>query len=207
MLARLLLTALLSALAFAGVAETEYKEGVHYEIIKPAQPTDDPDRIEVTEVFWYGCPHCYDFEPYLEKWLEAKPDDVNFVRIPGVFNRSWVPHARAFYAAEALRVQDKIHLPLFNAIHKHRQKVFDQASIAALAAANGIDAGDWEKAYSSPGVDFKVKQANKRSVGYRITGVPAMIVNGKYRTSGRMAGSNGDMLKVVDMLVDMERGN
>ena len=178
-----------------------------YVEISPAQPTQTGDKIEVLEIFWYACPHCNDFQPYLETWLENKPDDVEFRRMPGIFRKSWAPHAKAYYTAEKLGVLDAIHGPLFAAIHRQRKKVHDDKAIRKFFISNGVDKGDFKKVYESDEVDTKVKQAFVMAQRYKVTGVPAVIVNGKYLVSGSTAGSFPNVLKVIDQLIGRERAN
>ena len=116
----------ISFIVFAMMAATSsssfaapYNEGEHYEAITPAQPTSSKDQVEVVEMFWYGCPHCFRLEPFVDRWLKKKPANVKFVRMPGVFRPSWEIHARAYYTAEILGVVDKVHRPMFDAIHEY----------------------------------------------------------------------------------------
>ena len=199
-----LLALTLAALAAPLAAET-FREGVDYELVEPAQNTETGERIEVREIFWYGCPHCFDFEPFVERWLEDRPENVEFVRMPAVFRQTWAIHARAFYAARALGKLEAMHGPLFRAIHVERRKLFDRESIAAFAAGQGIDREAFDQAYDSFSVEGKARKAAQLSRSYGITGVPAVIVNGRYRTSGRMAGSYDRLLKIIDFLVAKER--
>lgn len=180
--------------------------GYNYELVSPPQPTESKDKIEVLEIFWYGCPHCYHFEPELEVWLERKPDDVIFRRMPGIFRSSWRPHARAFYAAEKLGILDKIHTPLFDAIHRDNQQLnTDEEILEFVDGLEGVDGKAFRKAFNSFSVEGKVKQAMRLSRAYGIQGVPSLIVNGKYFSSGSIAGSYPELLKVIDALVDKER--
>lgn len=180
--------------------------GHNYEMVTPLQPTQSGDKIEVLEIFWYGCPHCYHFEPELEAWIENKPDDVEFRRMPGVFRQNWIPHAKAFYTAEKLGIQDKIHTPLFNAIHQNHQKIYtDDAILDFVDNLGDVDGEAFRKAYDAFSVESRVKQAMRLSRAYGIKGVPAIIINGKYWSSGSLAGSYPELLKVVDALVDKER--
>lgn len=195
----LIIPLLLSAPSFA--------EGEGYVTIDPAQPTQSGDKIEVLEVFWYACPHCFDFEPHVKKWLTSKADDVEFTRMPGIFRKSWIPHAKAYYTAEKLGVLDTIHEPLFNAIHKQRKKIHDDDSIKDFFIKNGVDKGEFIKVYESDETEDKVKKAFVMGQRYKITGVPAVIVNGKYMVSGSTAGSFENMLKVIDQLTDKERAS
>jgi protein dithiol oxidoreductase (disulfide-forming) len=178
-----------------------------YTIISPAQPTQTGDKIEVLEIFWYACPHCYDFEPYVNEWLKNKPDDVTFRRMPGIFRKSWIPHAKAFFTAKKLGILDDIHTALFNAIHKDKKKIHDEASIKKFFLKRGVDKSEFKKIYNSEEIDTKAKQAFVMGQRYKVTGVPAVIVNGKYMVSGSTAGSFENVLKVIDSLVDKERAS
>jgi protein dithiol oxidoreductase (disulfide-forming) len=177
-----------------------------YKLIIPVQPTQTDNKIEVLEVFWYGCPHCYDFEPHVEKWLENLPEDVEFRRMPGIFNKNWIPHAKAYFTAEKLGVLDKIHNPLFNALHKERKRIYSEDELKDFFIAKGIDGDEFTKVFNSSEIETKFKQAFVMGQRYKITGVPAVIVNGKYMTSGSMAGSYENLLKTIDDLIAKERG-
>ncbi len=196
------LIALVGMPAFA--ADT-YQEGKHYEVISPPVPTASTDKIEVVELFWYGCGHCFSFEPLVHDWLKTKPADVEFRQIPAVFAPNWVPHARAFYAAAALGVSDKLHRPLFDAIHVDERKLFTEESLVKFADEVGIPKAEFADAYASFAIDGKIKQAMLATRDYGINGVPSVIVNGKYRVTATLAGGQKDMLKVVNFLVDKER--
>ena len=179
--------------------------GEPYKRIQPPQPTQSVDKIEVLEVFWYACPHCYEFEPYLEKWLENKPEDVEFRRMPGIFRKSWIPHAHAFFTAEKLGVLDKIHKPLLVAIHDKNESLFDEKSLKAFFIKQGVDGDAFTQTYHSNEIETKVKQAYVMGQRYGVTGVPSIVINGKYLTNGTMAGSLPDSLVVVDSLIERER--
>ncbi len=201
---RIMIGALCSILLMSANAESPYIEGEHYERITPEVATLTNGKTEVVEIFWYGCHHCFDFEPHLEKWKPALPDNVEFRRMPGIFSESWIPHARAFYTAEALGVLDKIHAPLFDAIHVQKKKIRDAESLERFFIAQGVSEEDFREAYNSFSVDTKTRQAAILSKEYGITGVPSMIVNGRFRTSARFTGGYEEMLKVVDHLVDIQ---
>lgn len=199
-----LIVALLTLLAGSAFARS-FEES--YQKISPAQPTGvAAGKIEVLEIFWYGCPHCYSFEPYLEKWAATMPDDVEFVRLPGVLNQSWVPHARAFYTAQKLGVLERIHMPLFNALHREKKKIFSESELRRFFVDQGIDGDEFDRVYRSNEVDTRVKQAFLTARNARVTGVPTILVNGKYMTSGSMTGSFEDLLKTIDGLIELERG-
>jgi thiol:disulfide interchange protein DsbA len=176
-----------------------------YVEITPAQPTHSGNKIEVLEVFWYGCPHCYDFEPFINKWLETKPEDVVFRRMPGIFNKNWIPHAKAYFTAEKLNILNKIHSSLFTAMHKEKKKIYDDSSIKKFFLENDVNKKEFKNIYESDEVDTKIKQAYIMGQRYKITGVPAIIVNGKYMISGSTAGSFENVTKIIDMLIKKER--
>lgn len=186
-------------------ADPIYVEGTHYERLSEPVRTADPARIEVVELFWYGCSHCFHFEPLLAKWRPTIAADVDFHRSPAMWNKLMAVHAQAFYAAEALGVLEKMNQPLFEALNVQRKRLESEEEIAGLFAANGVKDADFRKAFNSFGVQSKVKQADARQRSYKTTGTPEMIVNGKYRVSARLAGSPEAMLKVVDFLLAKER--
>lgn len=205
MLRRTLLSLLLSLMAGVSFADAEIREGQQYEVLATPLATLAANKIEVVELFWYGCPHCYHFEPEIAAWLKKKPADVNFRRVPAVFDPRWVPHARAYFAAEALGVLDKFHNPLFKAIHEEEQKIFDEESLLKFAGTLDIDHAAFKDAFIGFTVDAKVKQAMQFTRESGISGVPSIIINGKYRTGAQLAGGQDKVLKVVDFLVDKER--
>jgi protein dithiol oxidoreductase (disulfide-forming) len=186
-------------------SQTHAEDG--YTTITPAQPTQTGDKIEVLEIFWYACPHCYDFEPFVHRWLENKAENVVFRRMPGIFRKSWIPHAKAYFTAKKLGILDDIHRPIFDAIHKDKKKIHDDAAFKKFFIKHGVDKAEFVKIYESDEVDTKVKQAFVMGQRYKVTGVPAVIVNGKYMVSGTTAGSFSNMLKVIDTLVDKERAS
>lgn len=175
-----------------------------YKPIKPPQPTDDKEKVEVVEMFWYGCRHCYKFQPFIERWEKSKPEHVAYRRMPAVFSKGWIPHARAFYTAEALGVLDKVHMPLFDAIHKQNKRVDSEEKIQALFAEHGVSKEDFDKMWNSFGVESQVRRSIDMSRRYGLEGVPTVVVNGKYRTSGSIAGTYDDVLKVIDVLAEKE---
>ena len=195
---------LLAAPALA-TAQEAFIEGQHYERISPAVETGAENGIEVVEVFWYGCPHCFDFEPHVNTWKSTKADDISFRRVPAIFNQNWVPHARAYYTAEILGVLDTIHPALFKALHEKRQRIFNEESLKQFFLDNGVSAEDFDNTYNSFAVDSKTRQAMAATRDYGITGVPAMIVNGRFWTSARLTGDFEGMLKTVEHLADKER--
>lgn len=195
---------LLPLLSYAETA-APYREGLHYvRLDQPVRPRK-ADKIEVVEVFWYGCPHCFHFEPLANAWKKRQPADVDFWLSPVIWNDTTAMHARAFYVAQALGVQEKLHIPLFEAITAQSSGYNTKAKLAALFAANGVDAAEFDKAFNVFGVNSQVEQARTRTLKYRIEGTPELVVAGKYRVTGRGAGTQEEMLKVVDYLIAKER--
>ncbi|MDA0788484.1 MAG: thiol:disulfide interchange protein DsbA/DsbL [Proteobacteria bacterium] len=190
-----------------GFAETGhlYEEGTHYVELEIPIATRTPDQVEVMEYFSYGCPHCYRFDPMINSWKKTLADDVVFKRTPAVWNDAYQVYAQTYYTAEALGVLDDVHSVLFEAIHSEQRRLTDPKAMAMFFAGFGVDAIDFAKVYNSFGVRASVQQAIARGRGYRAGGVPAIIVNGRYRVEGNMAGSNADMLRVTDYLISLER--
>jgi len=195
----------LCTLFITGFAEAaQYTEGKHYEVISPAQPTNTGDKVEVLELFWYGCPHCYNFEPHINRWLKKKSAQAEFVRMPGILRPEWALYARAYYTAEVLGALDKIHEPLFEVIHELRQPPKDEAALKVFFMEHGVSEADFSRTFRSFAVESKVRRAQDMSNRYGARGVPTMIINGKYRTSSSVSGGPVEVLKVVDYLVDKE---
>lgn len=187
------------------VFATEYQKGVQYTEIALPVPVSDKSRIEVVELFGYPCPHCNSFEPLLEHWDANKAEDVNFVRIPVVFGRSWEPLARAYYTAELLGIIDKTHKPMFDAVHIEKRRFAGVDQLAEFYAPFGVDTETFKKQYGSFAVNMKLKQGESKIRGYGITGVPSLVVGGKYLVTAGSAGGHKEMLEVVDYLVESLR--
>ena len=185
-------------------AQMAFVEGVDYQRIDPAVPTSDPAKVVVTEIFWYGCPHCFRFEPFVEKWAESIPDGVVFEQVPSAINAAWTVHARAYYAFKMMGVQDQLHKKLFNAIHVQRQRLNSLDSIAGFVAEQGLDEKEFRKQYASFPVETLIRKGKQKELKYGLEGVPTIIVNGKYRTSGVMAGNFSRLLQIIDFLVANE---
>ena len=183
----------------------EYKEGVHYVALKIPTKAPAADKIEVAEYFSYGCPHCYQLEPYIAAWHNTLPDDVTFIRTPAIWNPTYKIYAQAYYTASALNVLDKMHRALFMAIQQGRALKTSQAMAQFFQAQGGVPIADFYETYRSFAVNTNMRQADAKGRSYRASGVPAIIVNGKYRIEGSMAGSNANMLKIADYLLEKER--
>lgn len=197
---RRLILFVFSLLLLPAAVQAEFIEGTHYRKLAQAQPVKTGNKIEVREFFWYGCPHCYNLEPYIKKWLKKKPANVEFVLTPGTAPR-WIVHAKTFYALEALGVRDKLHSAFFEAIHKQRRPLNTESSIAAFVAENGVDKDAFLKAYQSFGVHLKVEQAKATVKSYAVSSVPTLVVDGRYVTSPHMAGGNTQVTLLLDQLI------
>ena len=188
----------------AGDQQPTFKAGEHYEVLPQPVPTADPGRVEVAEVFWYGCGHCYSFESLLKPWKKALPEYVQFVAVPAVWHPDMALHAQAYYTARALKVQDTMHDRIFEAMNLKHQKLKGEAEIAELFVSNGVDQAQFNKVFNSFGVKQSVKMAESRQRAYRVKGTPELIVNGKYRIAARLAGSQEKMLEVANYLIEKE---
>lgn len=186
-------------------APSKYVEGTHYQRIATPIKMRKDDKIEVVEVFWYGCPHCNQFSPVFEAWKNQQADDVAADRSPAMWSKPMITHAHIFYTAKAFRLLDTMHKEIFDAMHVEKKRLTSKKQIFALFEKHGISQEDFDKTFDSFGVKSQVQQASARARGYGISGTPEVVVNGKYRISGRMAGSQGEMLKVASYLIDKER--
>ena len=182
-----------------------FELGRHYLRLSPTQPTSSsPDKVEVCEVFWYGCPHCFTFDPLLEGWREGLPEHVSFVRVPAVWNPLLVLHARAFYTAEALGKGAEMHAEFFAEIHERRNMLESEAKLEAFFARFGVEPAAFKAAFDSYGVQLKLQRADELSRRYRIESVPTIVINGKYTAGGGEIASFEELLALVDELVVAE---
>lgn len=193
---------LLMALSLSSFAWADFDEGMEYELLKTVQPAPTDGKVEVIEFFSYACPHCYRFEPYIEKWQETKPDNVVFIHVPAVFNKNWEALASLYYAAEVLGVQEKMHPIIFEAMHGEGKKIKSFDDLKALFEANGVSAEKLDQALNSFTVAAKTRRAKTMTQAYGIKSVPNIVVQGKYRTNGTLAKNHANVFKVVDHLTD-----
>lgn len=202
---------LLMAFTLTSHAENfQYEEGTHFVKLTDPIETRNKKVVEVTEYFSYGCPHCYRLEPLIQQWKQSLPQDVEFNRTPAIWRvTGYELYARTYYTAEALGVLEKIHVPLFRAIHdvSPSQRILSLEQMTDFMAQHGVDPNQFVKTFNdSFGVKAKYQQASARQVKYASGGVPAMIVNGKYRVEASMAGNSfAGMLQVASYLVERER--
>ncbi len=192
-------------LSVQAVHAEEYIAGKHYEVLPQPVATRDKNKVEVVELFWYGCGHCFTFEPMLSTWAKQLPEDVDFHQVPAVWNKTMELHAKAFFTANALKVLDKTHQAFFNALNIERKRLNTQDSIGQFYAQFGVDKATFDKTFNSFGINSQVKLAESRATSYRMQGTPEIVVNGKYRVAGALSGSHENMLKVARFLVEKER--
>ena len=187
-----------AALALAGPAWSQ-APGKDYTLIEPAQATDNPAKIEVIEFFSYGCPHCSDFNPVLNAWAAKLPADVAFRKVPVTFGRAaWANIARLYYTLEATGDLAKLDGAVFKAIHDERVPLFEERTLTEWVAKKGADPKKFSETFSSFGIMSKVKRADQIAQAYRIQGVPAIAVDGKYLVSGK---DFNETLAITDKLI------
>lgn len=190
------------ALAFATAAQAE--TGRDYELLNPPQAVETGKRVEVLEIFSYGCPHCFDLEGDFSQWAKQLPKDVEVRRLPAIFRDSWVPLAKAYYTFEALGLIDRLHGEFFNAIHVKHARFDDDNAIFDWVEKQGVNRKSFSDAYTSFAIQSKALRARQLSKAYGITGVPAVIVDGKYRAYVGAKGHAG-LLATLDQLIRQAR--
>lgn len=201
-----LATAFIAVFFAAGLAQAQPTLGAEYRQLDTAQSTDVPGKIEVIEFFWYGCPHCYRFEPVLEPWIKKLPKDVHFRRVPAMFNEPYARGARAYYALEAIGEAQRVHKALFEAIHSGGNlRAEEEAPLTEWLGKQGVDTKKFAAAYRSFSVEGKLKRAAQLTQAYKIDGVPAMAVNGKYVVNTESIKSFEHLLAITDYLVEKTR--
>ncbi|MCY1272195.1 Thiol:disulfide interchange protein DsbA [compost metagenome] len=204
----LILSAVLAGASLLGMSAVQADDivaGKQYVELSSPVPVSVPGKIEVVELFWYGCPHCYQFEPTLNPWAEKLPEDVNFVRIPAMFGGLWNVHGQLFITLESMKVEHQVHKAVFDAIHKEGKKLATPEEMAEFLATQGVDKDAFLKAYNSFAVKGQMEKAKKLAMAYQITGVPVLVVNGKYRFDISSSGGPEQTLKVADHLIEKER--
>jgi thiol:disulfide interchange protein DsbA len=192
--------------AVSPAAATKLVEGKDYEAIASAHTATSPatGQVEVAEIFMFSCPHCFTFEPLIDRWLATKADYVKFVRIPAQWNRVAQLHARAFYTAELLGKTEEIAEPFFTEFHTNGNHLDTQAKLAAFFARFGVDAKTFDNTFSSFAVDTQLARANDLIQRYGVKGTPAIVVAGKYLTNGTMSGSYANWFAIIDELAAAE---
>jgi thiol:disulfide interchange protein DsbA len=195
-------------LSFSTIAFAESPVmGSEFDAVAQNISTDNPAKIEVMEIFWYGCSHCYQMEAPLHAWVKKLPSDVYFKRMPGLPNPSWAPMAKAFYAMETLGVSEKLHTKLFDAIHKTKTLIptDEKAAIDWMTAQSGMDKIKVEQAFKSFTMNSSLNRAAQIFKATGATGVPSLVIDGKFITSATMNGGNEQALKTTDYIIDNVR--
>ena len=179
-----------------------------YELVQPAQATEtEAGTVEVVDVFWFGCPHCFTFLPHMEALEVEAPDYLRIRRMPAVFRDSWIPHARAYYAAHLLGVEDRMHRAIFEAIHLQGRPLSSREALVALFEEHGVDAEEFGGVYDSFAVESLVRKSVAMQRNYRVSATPTVVVNGKYRISGNLAGGHGNVIKAILALAEREHAS
>jgi len=176
-----------------------------YTELKPPQPVDNDGRIQVLEFFWYGCIHCYNLEPTVEKWEKTLPKDVEFRRVPAIFNDRWALDAQIFYSFEALGVLDKLHRPLFDAIHRDHLRTDNPQALAEWLQKHSVDPKKFNEVMKSFGVQSRTRRAAQLTAAYKIDGTPELAVQGRYTVSAEQGRTQQGMFDAVDYLVEQLR--
>ena len=202
----ILSAALVAASVFGMTAQAdEPVAGKEYIELSNPVPVSQPGKIEVVELFWYGCPHCYAFEPTINPWVEKLPKDVNFKRIPAMFGGPWDAHGQLFLTLEAMGVEHKVHNAVFDAIQKQGKRLTKPDEMADFVATQGVDKDKFLATFNSFAIQGQIKQAKELAQKYGVQGVPTMIVNGKYRFDLGTTGGPEATLNVADQLIAKER--
>jgi len=185
----------------------QFVEGKHFQRFTNAKGTSSsPDKIEVAEVFWYGCGHCFSFEPTIQKWTAGLGSDVSFVKIPVMWNPTTEVHGRLYYTIEALNLPKEAHGAVFSSIHVQRKMLASEgAQKAFLTSKYDISEDDFEKAFRSFSVNGKIQQAKTLTQRYQVKSVPLLIINGKYAVTGDEVRSFEDMIAIAEELIARER--
>lgn len=201
-----LLVALTGLSLSAAVSAQELVEGKDYTLLEsPVATQVNEDQIEVTEVFWFGCPHCYRLQTPVNEWYDTLEDDVSVVHMPATMGGNWNTHATAFYAAESLGIEEDLHADFFDAIHQDGRKLTDSDEIAEFFSDYGVSEEDAKKALTSFNVRSDVNKANSRMREMRLMGVPALVIDGRFVVTPSSAGSLENMPQVAEALIERVR--
>ena len=194
--------------AATAATSSKFKEGTNYRKIVPAQPTSvAPGKVEVVEVFWYGCGHCFALDPRIESWrAKGKPGYVEFLRVPAMWNDATRMHARVFYTAELLGKLEQLHTAIFREIHVKGDMLNTVDKISAFFKENGVSNDEFQKAFSSFAVESKLQRADFLNRRYKVESVPVIIVNGKYKADVSEAGGEEPLFALVGELAASEHG-
>jgi thiol:disulfide interchange protein DsbA len=177
-----------------------------YKRITPARTLGETNKVEVIDVFWYGCPHCFSFLPHLQQWeATSMPDYVELRRVPAIFRDSWAVHARAYYTARVLGMDHELHNTIFAAMHDEKRPLNTREELQRFFSEHGVDSTEFDTTYDSFTVDAMTRESQVMPRRWGVQATPSVIVNGRYLISGRTAGSYADMIKVLEVLVAREQ--
>jgi thiol:disulfide interchange protein DsbA len=184
----------------------DFNAGFEYRPVPKPLERSAGDSVLVQEFFWYGCPACNSFEPFVQAYRADLPKGVEFEHVPAVLNPRWENHARAFYTAEVLGVLDKIHGPLFEAIHREGRRLGDRESLAEFFVEHGVPEADFNRTFRSFAVQTRLNRAGKLAERFGVRAVPTVVVNGRYLSDRNMAGGNRELIDVIRFLATKESG-
>jgi thiol:disulfide interchange protein DsbA len=187
-------------------ARAQLVAGRDYSVLSPEQPVESTAKVDVVEFFWYGCIHCYNLEALLEAWIPKLPADAQFRRIPAVFDSPrWALDAGVYFAFEALGVLERLHRPLFEAVHKDRLRTDNPQALAQWLQKNGVDPKRFDDTLKSFGVQSKVRRATQLTRAFRVEGTPMLAVHGRYTISAEQGRSHAGMLAIAEQLIGLAR--
>jgi thiol:disulfide interchange protein DsbA len=195
----------LAALPWLVRAQGQPRPGVDFNALHPELPVETAGKIEVIEFFWYGCPACYKIEPLIEAWIPKLAPDTEFRRVPAVFNDRWALDAAIFYTFEAMGLVERLHRPLFDAIHRERLRTDQKGAFEQWLARHGVDARKFEETSKSFGVQSRLRRAAREAVAYRIEGTPTLAVHGRYTITVEQARTFERMIEIADHLIAATR--
>ena len=182
-----------------------FRAGVHYELLDNPTKVRDPSKIEVTEVFWFGCNHCYALEPYIARWKRDMPLDVTFIKSPATWNDMLKTHARIYYTAKALGIEQQFVPAAFNTIQNEGKMLTGNTELEYYFRGFDVEKDRYKAVSTSFGVRNAVDQADKKMKDWKVTGVPSLVVNGKYKVSASRSVRTDELFDVVDFLIEKER--
>ncbi len=191
--------------ANSSVADSDIVEGKDYTRLVSPQPTQSGDKIEVLEFFWYGCPHCNALHPYIKTWLESMPEDVDFNYVPAILRANWVAGAKIFYTLEVINATEELHDKVYAALHNEKVNLNKESILFDWVEKQGVEREVFVDAYESFAIQNKVSRSTQMSRQYKLSGTPALVVDGKYLTSGSMGGTAKDTIRILNKLIEKAR--
>jgi len=192
-------------LASLSNSHAEIVEGRDYTVLTNPQPTLKDDSIEVIEFFWYGCPHCNHLHPHIKAWLGTIPDDVYFSFIPGILRSNWVSGAKIFYAMATIGATEILHDRVYEAIHRDKINLANESVLFDWVEKQGVEREKFENAYKSFAVQNHVAKSTQMTRQYQLTGVPALVIDGRYMTSGKRGGTPQETIMILEKIIDKVR--